>query len=193
VGGGFSAVRADGHFSLESPGGAVSLEVNDIPAGWMIKSIALDGQDVRDWPVDFGGGRRQLEIVLTDKLTTIAGMVVDRDGRARPNYSVVIFPDDSTLWHAASRFILAARSNNAGRFSIDAAPPGRYLAVAVPALPMNSWFNRDVLARLQMTAEPLRLAEGQQLTISIRASPAPEGLGARLDLAPPAALLVTRR
>ena len=193
VGGGVSPVSADGRFALESPGGAVSVEVNGIPSGWTIKSIGLDGQDVGDGPLDFGGGRRELEIVLTDKLTTIAGVVVDRAGRTRPNYSVIIFPDDPTLWHRSSRFILAARSNNAGRFTIDAVPPGRYLAVAVPALPMNVWMDPDVLARLQTIAEPLRLTEGQQLTISIRASAAPEGLGARLELAAPGAPFVTGR
>ena len=35
-----------------------------------------------------------------------------------------------------------------------------------------------MLEKLQSSAETIRLGEGQQLTISIRASPTPEGLGA---------------
>jgi hypothetical protein len=63
-----------------------------------------------------------------------------------------------------------------GQFRIETVPPGNYLAVAVAGLPMNAWTHPGVLSHLQATAEPLRVDEGQRLTIAIRASPTPDGL-----------------
>ena len=116
--------------------------------------------------------------MLTDKISGVSGIVVDRNGRPLANYSVVVFPPDPLRWHRDSRFLVTARSDNDGRFRADVVPPGAYLAVAVPALPFGSWQDRSVLEKLQSSAETIRIGEGQQLTISIRASPTPEGLGA---------------
>ena len=176
---GASKIDADGSFSMESPGGPVSIEVGNVPAGWMVKSISLDGTEIGDEPVDLGSGLRQVQVMLTDRVSAVSGVVVDRNGRTLPNYAVVIFPRDPTRWQPSSRFILAARSNNAGQFRIEAVPPGEYLAVAVTALSMNAWVNPDwtnpdVLARLRTGAERLRIGEGERLTISIRASPTPD-------------------
>jgi hypothetical protein len=172
----------DGSFSLESPGGSVLFRVNDVPSGWMVKAITLDGIEIGDGPVDFGTGRRYVEVILTDKVSGVFGVVVDRNGRPLPNYSVVIFPGDPARWRDSSRFILSARSDSAGQFRIERVPPGQYRAVAVAALPINAWQNPKVLERLQSSGEQIRIGEGQRLTISIRASPTPEGLGARLEL-----------
>jgi hypothetical protein len=182
IGGGFDKPADDGSFGLESPGGEVLFRVNDVPSGWMVKAITLDGIEIGDGPVDFGSGRRQVEVVLTDKISGVFGVVVDRNGRSLPNYSVVIFPADPTRWRDSSRFVLAGRSNSAGQFRIEGVPPGTYLAVAVAALPMNAWQNPKVLERLQGIGEQIRIGEGQRLTISIRASPTPDALGARLEL-----------
>ena len=174
-------VGADGGFSLESPGGLVRFQVKRLPPGWMVRAVTLDdGSELGDGPLDFGSGKRHVEIVLTDKVSRVSGVVVDRNGRALTNYTVVVFPPDSTRWHHGSRFILSTRSDHAGYFQLEGVPAGQYLAVAVPALPLGSWDDPTVLEKLQSSAEQIRLGEGQQLTVSIRASPTPEGLGASL-------------
>jgi beta-lactamase regulating signal transducer with metallopeptidase domain len=176
--GGYRVVE-DGRFSVESPGGPVQFRVMEVPPGWMVKSISVDGTEIDDGPIDLGSGRRQIEVVLTDKVSGVSGVVVDRNGSTLPNYSVVVFPADRSRWYtSSSRFVQSARSNNAGQFRIEVLPPGEYLAVAVAALPMNAWQNPAVLERLERGAERMRVTEGQRLTISIRASPTPEGLGA---------------
>jgi protocatechuate 3,4-dioxygenase beta subunit len=170
---------ADGTFSLESPGGLVQFGVKRLPHGWAEKSVSLDGAEIDDAPIDFGSGRRRIEIVLTDKVSSVSGIVVDRKGNPLPNYSVVLFPPDASRWHRDSRFLVMARSDNAGRFHLENVPPGTYLAVAVSALPPGSLQETSVLKQLQGSAETIRLGEGQQLTISIRASPTPDGLARR--------------
>jgi beta-lactamase regulating signal transducer with metallopeptidase domain len=172
-------VGADGGFSLESPGGLARFHVKRLPPGWMVREVTLDGSDMSEGPLDFGSGTHRVEIVLTDRVSSISGVVVDRNGRPLTNYTVVVFPPDSTRWHHGSRFILSARSDHAGYFRLEGVPAGQYLAVAVPALPLG-WDDPAVLEKLQGSAEQMRLGEGQQLTVSIRASPTPAGLGARL-------------
>jgi beta-lactamase regulating signal transducer with metallopeptidase domain len=171
-------VGREGTFSLESPGGQAQFRVKRLPPGWMVKSVSLDGGDIDDSLMDFGSGTRHLAIVLTDKVTSVAGVVVDRNGRPLTNYSVVLFPPDRSRWHANSNALVMARSDNAGRFRVEAVPPGTYLAVAVAGLPMGGWQEPAILEKLESSAETIRLGEGQQLTISIRAVATPPGLGA---------------
>ena len=111
-------VSSDGTFSLESPGGLVRFSVKRLPSGWMVKSISLDGAEIDDGPIDFGTGRRDVEVVLTDKVSGVSGVVVDRNGRPLPNYSVALFPPDPLRWHQESRFLAMARSDNDGRFRV---------------------------------------------------------------------------
>ena len=93
-----------------------------------------------------------------------------------PNYSVVVFPPEPTRWHVVSPAIRDQRTDNDGRFRIEALPPGTYRAVAVPALARLAIENAGVLDRLQGASEEIRVVEGQSLAVSIRASAMPAGL-----------------
>ena len=175
---GGARIAADGKFETETPGGPVSINVRT-PYWWAVKSIHLDRVDVDGQTVDMSGGTRQLQIVLTDRLTGVSGMVVDRNGRTLPGYTVVLFSEDETRWTPSSRFLMSAQSSQTGQFRLANVPPGDYLAVAVQNLPFRAWTNADVLVRLQPIATKLNVSEGEQKTISIRASPTPDNLPGR--------------
>ncbi len=168
-------VAADGAFAFEVPGGPIAVTVR-APRGWMVGSISVDGADIGDEPVDLGTGKRKVEVVLTDKGGVAVGQVLDRKGQPLVNFSVVLFSPNRAQWHEESRHVFAVRSGADGRFEVEAMPPGEYLAVAVPALPMPVRHSIDVLTRLESQAERIRVSEGQRLIVSIRASPMPEGL-----------------
>ena len=176
--GGGTIVAADGTFETETPGGPIGINV-EAPDGWSVKSIHLDRVDVDGQAVDMSGGTRQLQIVLTDRVASVSGMVVDRNGRTLSGYSVVLFAEDDTRWTPSSRFLMAAQSSQTGQFRLKDVPPADYLAVAVRDLPFRAWTNPDVLVRLQSIATKLHVNEGEQKTISIRASPTPENLPGR--------------
>jgi hypothetical protein len=177
--GGSARVEADGSFQADSPGGLVTIDVNYLPDGWTVKSVYLDQVDVNGQAVDLTGGTRELEIVLTDTPSTVSGVVVDRNGRPLGGYSVVLFSEDETRWTPSSRFLLEARSSQTGQFRLRDVPPGSYLAIAARGLPFRAWTNPDVLLRLQSLASTLRVAEGEQKTISIRASAIPDDIAVR--------------
>ena len=115
-------------------------------------------------------------MVLTDKAAAVGGLVVDRKGQPLSNFSVLLFPSNRAQWHVDSRHVFAVRSRADGRFDVDAMPGGDYLAVAVPPLGRFAWHNNELLVRLESRAERIRVAEGQRLSVSIRASPLPDGL-----------------
>jgi hypothetical protein len=175
---GGAKVATDGTFETETPGGLVTISVTP-PDGWSVKSIFLDRVDVDGQAVDMSGGTRQLQVVLTDHASSVTGMVVDRNGRTLPGYSVVLFSEDDTRWTPNSRFLMAAQSSQTGQFRLKDVPPGDYLAVAVKDLPFRAWTNPDVLIRLQSIATKLTVTEAEQKTISIRASPTPDNLPVR--------------
>lgn len=168
---------ADGRFTCESPGGLSAFVVEDIAPGWMVKTVNVDGTPSGDELREFGASAmHEIEVILTDRVSALSGLVVDRNGRALTNYSVVVFSTDRAQWHAASRFVRQAQSNNEGQFRLERLPAGEYLSVAVPGLPPRTAFNPEVLERLEGIASRVRIAEGEQRAISIRASPLPPGL-----------------
>jgi hypothetical protein len=173
---GGARIADDGSFETESPGGLITINVESLPEGWTVKSVHLDRVDVDGQAVDMSGGTRQLEIVLTDRVSSVAGLVVDRNGRPLSGYSVILFAEDDTRWSPPSRFVMEARASQTGNFRLKDVPPGSYFAVAVRNLAFRAWTNPDVLLQLQSIATKLRVADAEQKTISIRASPLPEAL-----------------
>jgi hypothetical protein len=127
--------------------------------------------------VDFGDGlRRGIEIVLTDRVSSVRGVVTDTSERPAAQSSIVVFADDPTRWTAPSRFVRETRSDRDGRFEFGDLPPASYLAVALERVPPNAWTDPDVLDRLRPLASRFQLDEGEQQGISLRLSPTPGGL-----------------
>ncbi len=70
-GGAGVAKPEDGSFELKGLTGARAFRALGLPAGWSVKSVTLNGQDVTDTGVEFRGGEAVtgLEIVVTSKTT----------------------------------------------------------------------------------------------------------------------------
>src|SRR3990172_10249044 len=143
-------VEGEGWLEIGGLGGAYLFRTNNLPAGWSLESIRLDGTDITDTPYEFfgGGDVGNLEVALTDKITQIDGSVIDSLGAAIREYAVVVFASDSARWGSRSRFVRAGRPDQDGRFQIKGLPPGSYLAAAVEYLEQGSEFDPDLLERL---------------------------------------------
>jgi hypothetical protein len=175
--GGVKLVQADGSFSMQSPGGSSSLQISDLPSNWTVKAIRLDGSDITDQATDFGDGvRRQVEVVLTDRVSQIMGVVTDRSSRVVSNYTVVVFPEDTNRWRPPSRLVRGVRSGQDGQYRIAELPPADYRAIAVESLPWNAWTDPKVLDRLWSLSTPLHLGEGEQRTVNLQLSPTADRL-----------------
>jgi len=141
------------------------------PQGWSLKHVLLNGQDITDTPMEFVPGQTitGLEVVLTDKTTTVAGLVMNTRGQAVTDATVVVFPADEKLWTYQSRFIRAARPDQDGRYEIRGLPPhDGYLIAAIQGLEDGQGGDPEFLARIKGDAAPLRLNDGETKTADVK-------------------------
>lgn len=168
--GGTGEVRPDGSFQLSGLAGARLIRALSVPPGWTLKSVRLNGQDITDTGAEFKAGVTVagLEIVLTNRLTSVTGTVTDGSSQPVKDYTVVVFPEDSTLWTVPqSRYIMGVRPDQEGRFQLRNLPAGDYRAVAVEYIEQGTWGDPDVLARLRSMGTSFTLREGDQQTLSL--------------------------
>jgi hypothetical protein len=169
-----NAVNADGTFSIDRVVGLTTLNVSELPAEWTVKAIRLDGEDVTEQPTDFAdSARRQVEIVLTNRMSTVVGRVADTRGRPVSNYTVVVFPANRDRWVFPSHVVQAVRSKNDGSYDIHGLPAGSYLAAALESLPMNAWNDPDVLELLRGSSAAFQIGDGDQKALNLRLSATP--------------------
>ena len=154
----------DNTFRVAGMIGPFSLDVTGLPEGWAVSRITVDGNDVTDEAIDLKGVNATARVVLTDRITTVSGMVQLR--RERSRYSVVVFPDDSARWTYPTRYVRAARADDQGRFSIPGLPANeRYYAVAVDYLEDGEEQDPQFLERLRSRAMTFSLGEGEQRSV----------------------------
>jgi hypothetical protein len=151
-------------FRLAGMSGPFYLGINGLPDEWAVSQITVDGMDVTDEPIDLKGQTGSARVVLTDRVTTVTGMVQARSQAS--NYSVVVFPDDVTRWNYPSRYVRASRANERGQFKITGLPPNeRYFAVAVDFLEEGEEQDPQFLERLRSQAMTFSLRDGEQRSI----------------------------
>ena len=156
-------------FKLSGMSGPFRIEVEGVPTEWTVKAILLDGEDVTDSEVDLRGETATLRVVMTDRVTAVAGSVLRRNDRAETDGAeVVVFADDAARWRWPSRHVKVARADADGRFEIRGLPPDqRYLAVAVDYLEEGEEQNPQFLERLRDRAVSFALTDGEQRSIQL--------------------------
>ncbi len=161
-------IQSDGTFSIDAGSGTAWIQVSDLPARWIVRSVALDGTDVTDQAIELGAGaRRKLEVTLTDRVSGLTGTVTDRNNRPAASAIVLIFPEDRTRW-ASERLVKNAQARFQGRFRIDDLPPGDYRVIAGADLPPKGAAHSELLDRLWPLATHVHLEEGEQRTLALK-------------------------
>jgi protocatechuate 3,4-dioxygenase beta subunit len=162
-GGGAATAKEDGSFQLRGLSGRSLLRAGNLPPGWTLKAVRLNGDDVTDSGVEFKPGQdvSGLEIVATSKQTEISGTVTSSNGSAIKEYTVVVFSDDSQHWNLPmTRWVTGTRPDQEGRFRVRNMPPGSYNIIAVDYIEAGSWADPELLERLKGRARRITLADG---------------------------------
>lgn len=163
-------IKGDWTFEMNGIGGSMLFRISRLPAGYMVKSILLDGRDITDQPLAIRGTDdvSGLEVVITSHVTEITGTPRDVNGQPVLDYAVVVFADEAARWKYPSRFIATARPDQQGGFKIPNLPPGRYLAVALEYLEEGQEQDPDYLETLRPLATSFTLSFGERKTLGLK-------------------------
>lgn len=141
---------------------------------WWVKSIAVGGRDAVDDAVAFDGGAVEVEITMTNRVSSVRGTVTWNRARSGRRPAVVVFVDDEARWERPTRRVGTSEVELDGRFDVRGLPPGdRYLAVAVEGAARAVLARPDVLAAIRPFATPLRIDDGGTHELALTAIPRP--------------------
>ncbi len=167
--GGPGTVKADGTFEIRGLTGTRLVRVANLPSGWTLKSVRVNGTDITDTGMDFKPGEAitGMDITLTSKLTEVSG-TVNAGSQPLKDYTLVVFSDEPQKWSLPnSRFVTGTRPDQEGRFQIKNLPAGGYYAIAVDYLAQGEWNDPDVLERLKPKATSFSLDDGETKTLNL--------------------------
>jgi hypothetical protein len=166
-------IRADWTLTLQGISGPRRLEVTRLPPGWALREIRARGVDVTDRPLAFGTAAQSIddvEVVLTDRVTSIVGRVRDRDGRPAAGATAILFAPYRDRWYAQSRYMRAATVGKDGSFGAEGLPPGNYYVAAVATLPTggaDAWRDPTFLESLVAPSASVSVGDGGRAEVAV--------------------------
>jgi hypothetical protein len=159
-------IRPDWSFSLSGISGPRRIEVTRVPPGWTLKEIRVRGLDVTDRPIAFGTVAQStddVEVILSDRVTSVSGRVRGRDGGAAAGATVVLFAPYRDRWYAQSRHMRAVAVRPDGSFAVEGLPPGNYYVAALATLPAggaDAWRDPSFLESLVAPSASVSVGDG---------------------------------
>ena len=154
-------------FTLNGVSGPTAFGVVDLPRGWSLQQIEINGSDVTDGTIDIApGARSTARVVITNRIATVSGDVT-ANGATVPDVTVLVFAADPTRWTVPSRYVTLTRTDKQGRFRIEGLPPSEYLAIAAKDLDEDDYLDADVLLRLRSQAMPVTVADGAAASVRL--------------------------
>jgi hypothetical protein len=178
-----SPVNGDGSFTVTGvvPGQYRLAGTPPAPAGagapaWTLRSAIVDGRDVLDHPMEVREGQdvSGAVVTFTDHPTELTGSFVDASGKPAPQYTLIVFSTDRSLWITGTRRVRVARPGNNGEFRVVGLAPGDYYLAAVGDLDQTVLYTPAFLESLGATALKVTLAEGEKKVQDVRNAPGRE-------------------
>ena len=133
---GLAEIKADGTFASVLPSIAKPLNVTVVSRSnrsedWFVSNVLANGKDVLDsglTPADAQAG--PIEIVLSNKVGAIEGIVVDKDQKPFPGADIVAF---AAAFKTTNRLDMAqtATADQQGHFKLHGLRPGEYTILAL--------------------------------------------------------------
>jgi hypothetical protein len=130
--------------------------------GWWLKSIAMEGRELLDAPLDLQRSANDVVVTFSDRATELTGTVRDAEGNPLSDRYVVVFSAHKAAWFPNSRRVVGERPNGDGQYAIRNLPPGDYLLAISEDLERDEWYDPKVLDRLAPEAAPIVLRENER-------------------------------
>jgi protocatechuate 3,4-dioxygenase beta subunit len=123
-------VEPDLSFAIREQFGPAFIRT-DAVAGWHLKSVLLGGADITDRAVEFAPDGPSVDVVLTQRAATLAGLVTTATGRLI-DASVRLINEDPSAWHTGATTTRTTTTGADGKYRFEGLRAGRYLVVATP-------------------------------------------------------------
>jgi hypothetical protein len=163
-----------GAFSLRgvTPGRyRISATFNTPEANWILKSAVIKGKNVLDLPFEVAPGDAIDNAVLTftNRTQELTGTLQDASQRPAPDYTVVVFPADRSLW-SATRRVRSTRPGTDGTFAFAGLPAGAYRIAAVVDIGPEELRDQALLEELLAASVAFTIADGEKKVQNLRIS-----------------------
>ncbi len=174
------ALSADWTFRIENVQGPSRLTAQ-VPTGWAIKQVVRRGTDITAAVFDLSDDLTDVEVVLTQRLTTVSGVVRDASGQPTNAAALLVFADDPGKWGVleldarrnGGRYVRRVTPARDGRVNISGLPEGSYVAAAVEALDGGEDLDPELLQRLLSIGTRFTLNEGETRAIDLKVTALP--------------------
>jgi Carboxypeptidase regulatory-like domain len=154
-----------GNYFVELAGGSLSPE-------WFLKSVSAGNRERDDVGIVVNGGTVAFEIVASANGATLDGLAATAKGEAVPNALVVAVP--ATRFQQRPDRYRRTFTDQSGRFTLRALPPGDYIVYAWESLEGEAYYNTEFLKSYEGQGSALHVSEGERKSVQIEAVPAAE-------------------
>jgi len=160
-------VAPDRTFELSGLSGPSRIWVTELPRGWTVSRVEINGTDVTDETFELRAGvEAQARIVVSNQLGVVRGSVTARN-LPMADVTVLVFSADPARWSVPSRFVRWIRTDAKGQFSIDGLPPGEYRAVALDDFVDDELLDAEALGPLRDMATAVSVNVGTPATVGL--------------------------
>ncbi|HEY6357925.1 MAG TPA: carboxypeptidase-like regulatory domain-containing protein, partial [Vicinamibacterales bacterium] len=161
------------------PAGKYVLRV-DPPSGWVLRGATIGARDISDTPAELReADLDSVTITFTDKRTSVTGAVTTSSGNPDGKATVILFPQDPSLWvdsGPSPRRLRNTRARGDGTYSISV-PAGDYCLVAVSDTGSFEWNDPQFLAAMVPSATRITVNEGDTHAQALRTVTPPAASG----------------
>jgi hypothetical protein len=176
MGSGFATqahVNADGSFEWKSvpPGHYyVQLSHDGVAAtDWFLKSVAAGSSDITSSGFSVNGNTVALDVVVSANGGIVEGAVVSAKGEPSADTVIVAVPE--TRFRGNLDRYRKILSDQGGRFTMRALPPGDYTLYAWESIDGDAYYNSDFLKQYEGQGTILQVGEGEHKSLQLQIIP----------------------